>query len=113
MTPNAGTAALWISTIVEPPRHLYIDHALINMQGAVMALQIANPGVVAKVDRLARQTGLSKTAIVERAVDLLAAEAANEAKPDRIAALLAQFDRIADREDAFDPLAWDERGLPR
>ena len=78
-----------------------------------MALQIANPGVVAKVDRLARLTGLSKTAVVERAIDRLAAEAANEAKPDRLAALLAQLDRIPDRQDAFDPLEWDAHGLPK
>jgi hypothetical protein len=30
---------------------------------------------------------------------------------DRMAALLAQLDRIPDREDAFDPLQWDEQGL--
>jgi hypothetical protein len=29
-----------------------------------------------------------------------------------MAALLAQFDRIPDRSDATDPLAWDEHGLP-
>ena len=38
-----------------------------------MALQIANPVVVAKVERLARVAGLTKTALVERAVDALAA----------------------------------------
>jgi antitoxin VapB len=27
-------------------------------------------------------------------------------------ALLAQLDRIPDRADAFDPLPWDEQGLP-
>ena len=30
----------------------------------------------------------------------------------RMAALLAQLDRIPDRSDATDPLAWDEHGLP-
>jgi antitoxin VapB len=39
-----------------------------------MALQIANPIVVAKVERLARATGLTKTAVVERAIDALANE---------------------------------------
>jgi antitoxin VapB len=36
-----------------------------------VALQIANPTVVAKVERLAKITGLSETALVERAVDQL------------------------------------------
>jgi antitoxin VapB len=76
-----------------------------------MALQIANPVVVEKVERLARATGLSKTALVERAVDRLAAELAVD-REDRIDALLAQFDRLPDRPDAFDPLKWDDAGLP-
>ena len=33
-----------------------------------MALQIANPAVVEKIEALARATGLSKTAAVEKAV---------------------------------------------
>lgn len=76
-----------------------------------MALQIANPVVVEKVERLAQATGLSKTALVERAVDRLAAELAVP-RGDRIDALLAQFDRLPDRPDAFDPLEWDDLGLP-
>ena len=36
-----------------------------------MALQIANPAVVRKVETLARLKGISKTAAVERAVDRL------------------------------------------
>jgi antitoxin VapB len=79
-----------------------------------MALQIANPAVVSKVERLAKATGLSKTAVVERAVDHLLSEMANTTdQTERIAALLAQLDRIPDRADAFDPLAWDEHGLPK
>ncbi len=31
----------------------------------------------------------------------------------RFDALLAQLDRVPDRPDAVDPLAWDELGLPR
>jgi antitoxin VapB len=79
-----------------------------------MALQIANPAVVSKVQRLAKATGLSKTAVVERAVDRLLSEMVST--PDhaeRICALLAQLDRIPDRTDAFDPLLWDEHGLPK
>ena len=78
-----------------------------------MALQIANPTVVAKVERLARATGLTKTAVVERAIDRLAGELHGVADPRRMAALIAQMDRIPDRTDAFDPLEWDGEGLPR
>ncbi len=78
-----------------------------------MALQIANPIVVAKVERLAKATGLTKTAVVERAIDRLAAETQGASDRGRMAALLAQLDRIPDREDAFDPLQWDEQGLPK
>lgn len=78
-----------------------------------MALQIANPAVVAKVERLARATGLTKTALVERAVDRLAEEIGVSSGTDRFEALLAQLDRIPDRADAFDPLGWDAQGLPK
>jgi antitoxin VapB len=78
-----------------------------------MALQIANPVVVAKVERLARATGLTKTAIVERAIDQLASKTRMASDPGRMAALLAQLDRVADRADAFDPLEWDSAGLPK
>ena len=81
-----------------------------------MAIQIANPSVVDKIVRLARATGLSKTAAVERAVDRLIRET-EHARPrgagSDVAALLAQLDQVPDRADAFDPLAWDEQGLPR
>ena len=77
-----------------------------------MPLQIANPNVVAKVERLARATGWTKTAVVERAVDRLARDLGGEARPAQMAAILAQLDRIPNRPDAFDPLVWDEHGLP-
>ena len=79
-----------------------------------MALQIANPVVVSKVERLAKATGLSKTAAVERAVDRLLSESIGTFdKGERLAALLAQLDRIPERPDAFDPMEWDEHGLPK
>lgn len=79
-----------------------------------MPLQIANPTVVRKVDQLARIVGLSKTAAVERAVDRLLREVGSATDgAERMAALLAQLDRIPDLADAFDPLEWDEQGLPR
>jgi antitoxin VapB len=78
-----------------------------------MALQIANPVVVAKVERLARATGLTKTAVVERAIDALASQTGSAAIPGQMAALLAQLDRVPDRADAHDPLEWDGAGLPK
>jgi antitoxin VapB len=78
-----------------------------------MPLQIANPSVVAKVERLAKATGWTKTAVVERAVDRLAAELQGPQSAGRMPVILAQLDRIADRPDAFDPLEWDEEGLPK
>jgi antitoxin VapB len=80
-----------------------------------VALQIANPVVVAKVEKLAKATGLSKTAVVERAVDRMLSESggAISCATDRLAALLAQLDRIPERPSAPDPLPWDEHGLPR
>jgi len=78
-----------------------------------MALQIANPVVVAKVERLARATGLTKTAVVERAIDRLASEKRSAADSGRMAALLAQLDRVPDRADAHDPVQWDAQGLPK
>jgi antitoxin VapB len=79
-----------------------------------MPIQIANPGVVSKVEQLARIVGISKTAAVERAVDRLLSEVAPPSPvAERMAALLDQFDRIPERTDAFDPLVWDAQGLPR
>jgi antitoxin VapB len=81
-----------------------------------VALQIANPTVVEKIEALARATGLSKTAAVEKAVDRLLVEQ-NVGRPagvwEQFDAILAQIDQIPDVTDAFDPLDWDEHGLPR
>lgn len=79
-----------------------------------MVLQIANPKALSKVERLAKQTGLSKTAVVERALDRLIADIAGSSdQSGRLTALLAQLDRIPDRGDSFAPLQWDEHGLPK
>jgi antitoxin VapB len=81
-----------------------------------MALQIANPVVVSKVERLVKRTGLSKTAVVDRALDRLIDELGETAEATdqtaRLAALLAQLDRIPDLPHASDPLEWDAHGLP-
>ena len=66
--------------------------------------------------RLTAVTGLSKTAAVERAVDSLLAERPDASEDDfeaRVRVILAQMDRIPDREDAFEAIEWDEHGLPR
>ena len=69
--------------------------------------------MVAKVERLAHALGLTKTAVVERAIDRLAGETACAATPGRIVAILEQFDRIPDRPDVFDTMEWDPYGLPK
>ena len=92
---------------------MYIHHVHDDNRGLKMALQIANPVVVAKVERLARSLGLTKTALVERAVDRLAGEIPSVGAPQRMSAILRQIDLIPDRYDAFDPLEWDAQGLPK
>ena len=79
-------------------------------------MQIANPVVVGKIERLARATGLTKTAAVERAVEALLRNHDPDQARDmrrRMDAILAQIDRIADLPEPFEPLDWDESGLPR
>ena len=93
---------------------MYIDDIHFTVLEAGMALQIANPTVVRKFDKLASEMGLSKTAAVEKAVDWLLGEVHGKVDvAERIDALLAQLDRIPERVDSFNPLEWDEHGLPR
>ena len=92
----------------------YFDDVCIYIKDILVALHIANPVVLDKVERLARRTGMSKTAVVERALDRLISETAGESDiGGRMAALLAQLDRIPDRTDSWDPLRWDAQGLPK
>ncbi len=81
-----------------------------------MALQIANRVVIEKIEALARATGLSKTAAVEKAVDRLLAEE-GVAQPgdawEHFDAILAHIDRIFEVPGGLEPLEWDEHGLPR
>ena len=83
-----------------------------------MALQIANPAVVAKVAELAALTGLSKTAAVEKAVDEMLKAVAKPKNDDferQLMSLLAQIDALPIDPNA-DPnfeLEWDEWGLPK
>ena len=82
--------------------------------GGPMALHIANPNVVSKVNRLARELGLTKTAVIEQAIDELARTASSTTFPcsPPWEALLVEFDRIPDLEDSREPLLWDAHGLP-
>lgn len=101
-----------------PTSQMYTDENFINIVSGNMALQIANAKVVAKVERLAQTMGLSKTALVETAVDHLAAHqalAAGQAAPQALqwAAILAQLQQLPDRADAYDAAPWGPDGLPR
>jgi antitoxin VapB len=81
-----------------------------------MSLQIANPTVVAKVEQLARTSGLSKTAAVEKAVDALLREqrpSAQDREWKQLRAILAQIDRVPELPSPVDPFDWDEHGLAR
>lgn len=98
--------------------YMFVNRHILTVEKSIprestVALQIANPAVVSKVERLAKSTGLSKTAVVERAVDRLISELQGTAVPGRMTALLAQLDRVPDCADAFDPLEWDAHGLPK
>jgi antitoxin VapB len=93
---------------------MYIGYVELNIRGFAVALQIANPVVVSKVERLAKSTGLSKTAVVDRALDLLLNQTTGATRSKgRLVALLAQLDRIPERPDMSNPLEWDEHGLPK
>ncbi len=79
-----------------------------------MAIQIANPEVIRKVEARAKTSGLNKSAAIEKAVDSMLREA-KQPKPHKgtIERLLAQIDQIPDRKDAFNPVEYDELGLPK
>jgi antitoxin VapB len=82
-----------------------------------MTIQIANPDVIAKIERLAKLTGMTKTSAVEQAVDLLLSQRTAGVGKDedwrRLDALLEQFDRVPEVEQPFDPLYWGDQGLPQ
>ncbi len=81
-----------------------------------MPVQIANPTVVAKIERLAAELGLTKTAAVEKAVDAMLARRPENPGPDSMArfyAILAQFDRLPRESEPGEAIEWDENGLPR
>jgi len=89
--------------------HLYRD-----VQGATMPVHIANPSVVAKIERLTHVTGLGKTAAVEAAVDRMLADTDPASDPwEGVDRIVAQMERLSDRADGFEAVEWDDAGLPR
>jgi hypothetical protein len=69
---------------------------------------------VEKIERLARERGMTKTALVGEAVDMLA-EQSPRAKAEfarRLDALIAEADRIPKIANPVEPIEWDENGLP-
>jgi antitoxin VapB len=80
-----------------------------------MALQIANPNVVSKIHELARITGMTKTAAVEKAVDeMLKSNQGSDTtqERERMFALLNQFDRVPLEPSPSKDITWDQHGLP-
>jgi antitoxin VapB len=88
-----------------------------------MAVQIANPDVVRKIEWLAATLNTSKTAAVERALDALTMSLSSsieipsgaKRKAQRREDMLAVLTRMHQTPVsvyAIDPLQWDENGLP-
>ncbi|HEY3657161.1 MAG TPA: type II toxin-antitoxin system VapB family antitoxin [Steroidobacteraceae bacterium] len=70
-----------------------------------MAIQIADSMITDKVDRVAKATGLSMTAVVELALDLWLSEMSGSSdQSEHMAARMAQIDHIPDRTDSFESI---------
>ncbi len=79
-----------------------------------MPIQIANPQVIERIDRLAAITGLGKTGAVSAAVERMLEELGSPVDPwIGIEAIVAQARRIPERADAFEAVPYDAEGLPR
>ena len=88
-----------------------------------MAVQIANPAVVKKIEWLAATLNTSKTAAVEQALDALSqslsssieipSDVMRKAKRrEDMLSVLARIHQTPARAKGLDPLQWDENGLP-
>lgn len=78
-----------------------------------MSVRIANPAVIAKIERLALATGQGKSAAVEAAIDRMLADLGEVDAPrvwSTFDAIIAQLHRLPPRADAFEPVAFDEFG---
>jgi hypothetical protein len=70
-----------------------------------MAIQIADSMIADKVDRVAKATGLSMTAVVELALDLWLSEMSGASdQSERMAARIAQLDGMSHRAGSSEPL---------
>jgi antitoxin VapB len=81
-----------------------------------MPVQNTGPTVVARIERLAAATGVTKTTAAERAVDGMLASRPGASDDDfeaRALATFARLDRAPDHAAVFEAIDWDERGLPR
>jgi antitoxin VapB len=80
-----------------------------------MSVRIANPAVIAKIERLALATGQGKSAAVEAALDRMLADLGEVDAPrvwSTFDAFVAQLHRLPPRADAFEAVAFDEFGVP-
>ncbi len=70
-----------------------------------MAIQIADSMITDKVDRVAKATGLSMTAVVELALDLWLSEMSGASdQSEHMAARIAQLDGTSHRAGSSEPL---------
>ncbi|MGO8858643.1 MAG: type II toxin-antitoxin system VapB family antitoxin [Steroidobacteraceae bacterium] len=70
-----------------------------------MAIQIADSMITDKVDRVAKATGLSMTAVVELALDLWLSEMSGASdQSEHMAARIAQLDGTPHRAGSSEPL---------
>jgi hypothetical protein len=70
-----------------------------------MAIQIADSMIADKVDRLAKATGLSMTAVVELALDLWLSEMSGSLdQSERMTALMEQLEHSPDQAGAREPI---------
>ena len=78
-----------------------------------MAVRAGNRKLVRKIDRLAKEMEMTKTVAVDSVVDRALRPEGRRSRGDRLERLSARFAEILDRPDAYDPMEWDENGLPR
>jgi antitoxin VapB len=104
---------------LRPPALLYTlmpSHP--TPRAPTMALQIANPEVVGKIERLAALIGRTELDTIESAIDrFLENVQSKQPQPQttnsRMLAILARVDSLPDLPNPVNPLCWDPQGLPK